>query len=290
MIAGIWVFALSLATLTVAKDWESEYNTIDYQRFASTLDTNGDHMLDMEELRQIPVQLLNGRDVAQLLDTYDVNGDGVLSFDEFTAAGHILSVHPLSSQAESTDGHDVSLLDTASLAEHRHKQRAEALSRMRTSNTASQQALSRVLVPKGDCCYRDEVAINNRCYPPCKDSEHAVSVGTKVYCTDKDCPSQSTCKTSVSNGICSDVCIHCTKTCPSQKCPKAFCSANGQYGCWYQPPNSDENAQYLCDTGNVLNGVYYEQPIEQRLNLPSGDPHPCSDVYWNDDTLKPRNA
>jgi len=291
-----------LAVVVAAKDWRNEYNTLDYQKYGSKLDTNGDFMLDLEELRQIPAQLLNGHDVAQLLDRYDVNGDGVLSFAEFAAAGDDFSVRPISKEATVAEP---TLLDTGSQTQteqkqaHQHQQRIAALSRVHAHSTSNgnhvdsqvtdgdMASLSRVLAPKGDCCFRGEVAFNSRCYPVCKDGERLVAVQNKVYCADKDCPLHATCKTEPGGDGCSDVCVHCTKPCPLNKCKTEFCTANGQNGCWYQ---SDASADFSCDTGNVPNGVYYEQPIVQTVNMPSGDPRPCSQVYWNDDTLKPRDA
>jgi len=280
------VFSL-LAMAIVAKDWKHEFNTLDFQRYGSMLDNNADYMLDIEELRQIPRQLLNGRDIAQLLDTYDTNGDGMLSFAEFTAAGNAMAVHPVKDDLSLSSP---SFLDTAS--ESQSQLRAAARTRMHAhaQDSSNQLALSRILAPKGDCCFRDEVAFNGRCYPACKSTERIVSDKEKVYCADKNCPSQSICKVIVTDGYCASTCVHCTKTCPPGICSTDFCTANAQYGCWYQPPQSDGNSDYLCDTGNFVSGVYYEQPIPERLNLPIGDPRSCSQVYWSDDTLKPRGA
>jgi len=256
------------------------------------LDTNGNYALDLYELSQIPPEMLKVT-AAQLLDRFDVDGDGDLSFAELAAAGRALAVHPPTDTATA----DPSLLDTASqlLANSKSKQRSAALSRVHGGSTVDQsadtQTLSRVLAPKGDCCFRDEVALNNRCYPACKPGERIVSLQDKVFCADNHCSAQSTCKTApTAGGACSDVCVHCTKSCPSQRCVTDFCVKQGQNGCWFLPPQSGENGDYSCDIGDFTGGVYYEEPINQRLNLPIGDPRACSQVYWDDDTIKPRGA
>jgi len=207
-----------------------------------------------------------------------MNHDDLLSFAEFTAAGHAMSIHPLPVTGK------LELLDMTS------KAILGANAHARASAFSQQRELSRILAPKGDCCFRDEVAANNRCYPVCKAEERLVTDNEKVFCADKDCPAQATCKTALSgNGFCLDVCVHCTKTCPPDLCSTDFCATEGQNGCWYKPAGTDAH-EYLCDIGVVTGGVYYEEPVPRRLNVPIGDPRPCSSVYWSDDTLKPRGA